>query len=80
MYKGPRYAWSIESAELELVMKYIGFRPHPGEKHHGYYGKHSSHSQRVVFLSLELETAAVALLTTVDLQSIDSVCRLSPGH
>ena len=45
--RGPRYAGSIESAELELVVKYIGFGPHPGEEHHGYYGKHSSHSHRV---------------------------------
>ena len=36
-------------------------------------------SQSLVFLSLELETAVVALLTTVDLRSIDSVCRLCPG-
>ena len=41
-------------------MKYIGFQPNPGEKYHGYYGKHSSHSHR--FLSLELEVAVVALL------------------
>ena len=33
-----------------------------------------------MFLSLELETTVVALLTTVDLWSINSVHRLCPGH
>ena len=56
-------------------MKCIGFGPHLGEKYHGYYGKHSSQSQSLVFLSLELEITVVALLTTLTCDQLTQFVR-----